>query len=181
MVSKTYINEVDVRKVKPGQRVELGLDAFPDKKLTGRVISVANVGEQRPNSDAKVFEAIIQIDSVDYTIRPSMTTSNRIIVRQLRQVIGIPLKCIYTSEDSIRFVYKRSGFRTIRQEVETGPFNFEARVILKGLEEGDRIYRDVPEDYSDEPVSLLSSMDGKRNIDDAGIANDLPDSVVVSR
>ena len=45
MLSKTYINEVDVRKIKPGQKVEIGLDAFPDKKLTGKVINVANVGE----------------------------------------------------------------------------------------------------------------------------------------
>ena len=46
MLSKTYINEVDVRRVRPGQIVEIGLDAFPDKKLTGKVIRVANVGEQ---------------------------------------------------------------------------------------------------------------------------------------
>ena len=61
MISKTYINEVDVRKIKNGQAVELGLDAFPDKQLTGKVIKVANVGEQRPNSDAKVFQVNIQI------------------------------------------------------------------------------------------------------------------------
>src|SRR5690606_2985294 len=37
MMSKTYVNEVDVRKVKTGQRAELGLDAYPDKKLNGTV------------------------------------------------------------------------------------------------------------------------------------------------
>ena len=31
MLSKTYVNEVDVRKNKSRQRVEVGLDAFPDK------------------------------------------------------------------------------------------------------------------------------------------------------
>ena len=56
MLSKTYHNEVDVRKVKTGQKVEIGLDAFPDKKLTGVVTRVANVGEQRPNSDSKVLK-----------------------------------------------------------------------------------------------------------------------------
>ena len=82
MISKTYVNEVDVRKIKIGQKVEVGLDAFPDKKLTGRVIKVANVGEQRPNSDAKVFEVDIQIDGRDDLYRPSMTTSNKIIISQ---------------------------------------------------------------------------------------------------
>ncbi|MEZ5172516.1 MAG: efflux RND transporter periplasmic adaptor subunit [Bacteroidia bacterium] len=44
----TYINEVDIRKIKEGQPVEITLDAEPDKKLEGVVIQVANIGEQRP-------------------------------------------------------------------------------------------------------------------------------------
>src|SRR5688572_32474604 len=43
MVSKTYVNEVDVRKVKVGQRVAVGLDAYPDKKLVGSKIGRAHV------------------------------------------------------------------------------------------------------------------------------------------
>jgi HlyD family secretion protein len=43
MISKTYVNEVDVRKVKSGQHVDVGLDAYPDKKLRGMVMRVANV------------------------------------------------------------------------------------------------------------------------------------------
>ncbi len=81
MMSKTYVNEVDVRKVEKGQTVEVGLDAYPEKKLTGQVRSVANVGEQRPNSDAKVFEVMIEINGTDPTLRPSMTTSNKIVAR----------------------------------------------------------------------------------------------------
>ncbi|MDH5609696.1 MAG: efflux RND transporter periplasmic adaptor subunit, partial [Cyclobacteriaceae bacterium] len=45
MLSKTFINEVDIRKVKPGQMVEIGFDAFPEKVVSGKVIKVANVGE----------------------------------------------------------------------------------------------------------------------------------------
>jgi multidrug resistance efflux pump len=92
MISKTYVNEVDVRKIKAGQKVEVGLDAFPEKQLTGRVIKVANVGEQRPNSDAKVFQVNIQIDGKDDLLRPSMTTSNRIIITVEDSVTSIPLE-----------------------------------------------------------------------------------------
>jgi HlyD family secretion protein len=70
MMSKTYVNEVDVRRVKTGQKVEVGLDAYPDKKLSGSVMRVANVGEQRPNSDAKVFEVAVEIYGTDLTLRP---------------------------------------------------------------------------------------------------------------
>src|SRR3954469_19248775 len=51
MESDTYINEVDVRKIVVGQKVQIALDADPTKKLQGTVTQVANVGEQRPNQD----------------------------------------------------------------------------------------------------------------------------------
>ncbi|HRI31058.1 MAG TPA: RND transporter, partial [Candidatus Kapabacteria bacterium] len=45
MESITYINEVDIQKIAINQSVQIGLDAIPDKKLTGTVTSVANIGE----------------------------------------------------------------------------------------------------------------------------------------
>ncbi len=163
MISKTYINEVDVQKIKPGQKVEIGLDAFPDKQLSGTVASVANVGEQRQNSNTKVFEAVIQVDGTDYSIRPSMTTSNRIIIKSLRDVIAVPLACLYSENDTVTYVYKKNGFKVIKQEVETGSSNNDISVILKGLNEGDYIYASPPQDYKDEPVVYLPGMDGHRN------------------
>ena len=65
MESDTYINEVDVRKIAVGQKVAVALDADPTKKLAGTVTSVANVGEQRPNQDSKVFEVKIIIAQAD--------------------------------------------------------------------------------------------------------------------
>src|SRR5258708_11249644 len=109
MVSKTFVNEVDVRKVKTGQRVEIGLDAYPDKKLKGSVVQVANVGEQRPNSDAKVFEVRVEIEGTDPTLRPSMTTSNKIIANEMESALYVPLECLHNQYDSITFVYKKSG------------------------------------------------------------------------
>lgn len=162
MMSKTYVNEVDVRKVKPGQRVEVGLDAYPDKKLTGSVIRVANVGEQRPNSDAKVFEVSVEINGTDPTIRPSMTTSNKIITSLKDSVLFIPLECLHSHFDTITYVYKREGLNTIKQEVITGETNANDAIILGGLEEGDRIYLSLPVGQEDKEIRLLPEMNGKR-------------------
>ncbi|TXI68889.1 MAG: HlyD family efflux transporter periplasmic adaptor subunit, partial [Cyclobacteriaceae bacterium] len=96
MMSKTYVNEVDVRKVQKGQAVDVGLDAYPDKKLSGVVTSVANVGEQRPNSDAKVFEVMVEIKGNDASLRPSMTTSNKIIASVVESALFVPLESLHT-------------------------------------------------------------------------------------
>src|SRR3954470_15667038 len=92
MESQTYINEVDVRKISVGQKVQIALDADPTKKLAGTVTAVANVGEQRPNQDSKVFEVKITLTQSDTTLRPGMTTSNAIEVASIPTVLSIPLE-----------------------------------------------------------------------------------------
>jgi multidrug efflux pump subunit AcrA (membrane-fusion protein) len=163
MLSKTFINEVDVRKIKSGLRVEIGLDAFPEKRFTGVVTRVANVGEQRPNSDSKVFETTVEINEQDDLLKPAMTTSNKIIVNEMDDVLFIPLECLHSQSDSITFVYKRSGLNTSKQEVQIGETNTDEAIILKGLREGDRVYLSVPNGQEDEEVVLLPELNGFRN------------------
>lgn len=172
MMSKTYVNEVDVRKVKQGQKVEVGLDAYPDKKLTGVVTSVANVGEQRPNSDAKVFEVMVQIDGTDPTLRPSMTTSNKIIANVIENVMYVPLECLHNQADTITYVFKKNGLNTVKQEVVIGETNANDAVLLSGLTEEDRIFLSVPAGLESQKVELLQEMSGKRKKKDGAPAPD---------
>lgn len=138
MESVTYVNEIDVRKVSVGQPVTLSLDADPDKRLSGTVSSVANVGEQRPNSDAKVFEVVVTVTEADTTLRPGMTTGNAIRTATLDDALSVPLEAV-TSSDDVPYVYKRSGVRVIKQEVETGVMSENEVVILRGVEAGDQV------------------------------------------
>jgi HlyD family secretion protein len=163
MLSKTYVNEVDVRKVKAGQRVEVGLDAFPEKKLSGVVSRIANVGEQRPNSDAKVFEVSIELDGSDMTLRPAMTTSNRIVASVKDNTLFIPLECLHSLSDTITYVYKKDGIKTVKQEVIVGETNANDAVVVKGIEDGDRVFLSIPKGMeNDDDINLLPELNGKR-------------------
>ncbi|WP_421765656.1 efflux RND transporter periplasmic adaptor subunit [Ekhidna sp.] len=164
MISKTYVNEVDIRKVKPGQSVEIGFDAFPDKNLKGRVKKVANVGEQRPNSDAKVFEVEIEVFGTDPLLKPGMTTSNKIITKTVEDALFIPLESLQSQFDSITYVFKKTGGSTTKQEVMIGDANAEYVHILGGLEVGDRVSLSTVKGMESRDVILLPEMDGKRNI-----------------
>ncbi|NOY35960.1 MAG: HlyD family efflux transporter periplasmic adaptor subunit [Chlorobi bacterium] len=141
MISKTYVNEIDISKVKPGQKVRIGVDAFPDKKYTGLVTEVANIGEQLPNTDAKVFEVTIKIDGTDPILRPAMTTSNQIITDTYDSVMFIPLEAVQV-QDSITYVYKKNG---VKQVVVLGTENENEIIVEKGLKEGEKIYLNLPE------------------------------------
>lgn len=162
MISKTYVNEVDVRKIKAGQLVDVGLDAYPDKKLKGKVVRVANVGEQRPNSDAKVFEVTIEIEGNDPTLRPAMTTSNKIVANRLDSALHIPLECLHSQSDTITYVYKSDGLNIVKQEVVVDVANANDVVIKAGLTRTDKVYLSNPSGQESKAVVLLPEMNGKR-------------------
>ncbi len=142
MLSKVYISEIEISKLKEGQDVIVKVDAFPDKSYTGQVLFIANIGEILPNSDSKVFEVQIKLKETDFSLRPTMTTNNKIIIKIFDNVTYIPNECIHTGNDSISVVYTKNG---IRQVVIPGESNTKEIIIKKGLEAGTVIYRTLPE------------------------------------
>ena len=130
------------------QIVQIGLDAIPDKKLSGKVTSVANIGEQRPNSESKVFEVKIQINETDSTLRPAMTTSNTILITTIPNVMYIPIEAV-RSEGKQSFVYVRSGKKAEKRNVKLGVMNENEVIITSGITEKDEIYL-VPPDTIEE-------------------------------
>jgi HlyD family secretion protein len=142
MLSKTYINEIDISKIKGGQKVEMTIDAFPQKKYKGVVTYVANIGEKLNNTNDKVFEVQIRVDGSDPALRPSMTTGNKIVVNIVKDAVFIPIECVQAGVDSIPFVYTKKGTKQI---VLLGESNEKNVLIEKGLEPGIMIYVNNPE------------------------------------
>ncbi len=135
MVVKTYVNEIDISKVKQGQKVQISVDAFPQKVLNGEVSSVANIGEEIQNTSAHVFEVTINVMGQDSDLRPAMSTKNNIQVEVLDSVNFIPLEALNT-KDSISYVYGNGE----RIEVKAGKSNQDEIVIKKGLTKGEELY-----------------------------------------
>jgi RND family efflux transporter MFP subunit len=175
MESQTYVNEVDVRKVAVGQKVTIALDADPTKKLTGTVTAVANVGEQRPNQDSKVFEVKITVAQADTTLRPGMTTSNAIETASVEKVLSVPLEAV-SSEAGLSFVYKRDGNHAIKQQIETGVMNDNEIVVKRGLQKGDKVLLVPPADKASLKVELIP---GLKPVPPAAVTGDTAKSVTL--
>jgi len=161
MISVTYVNEIDISKIKARQPVRVGVDAFPEKRFTGFVSSVANIGQQLPNTDAKVFEVKIELLEQDSVLRPSMTTSNEIVTHVLDSVIFVPVEAVHAN-DSVTFVYTRDGKRQI---VVLGPSNENHIVVEKGLKKGEKLYLSMPEDpesFKYEGLALIDEIKARR-------------------
>jgi multidrug resistance efflux pump len=70
-VETTDLDEYDVARIQPGQRVELTFDALPDKVLPGRVIRVAPMST--PGQAATTYTVIIEFEETDPALRWGMT------------------------------------------------------------------------------------------------------------
>jgi multidrug efflux pump subunit AcrA (membrane-fusion protein) len=139
MVSKTYVNEVDISKVDEGMNVLIGVDAFPDMQIEGVVTYVANVGEDRSGMSGKAFEVTVQLNEVDSVIRPGMTSSNKIQIFSEENVLSIPLDAI-SSENDIFFVVVKKGLGFEKREVKLGRSNDNEVIVLDGLAENEEIF-----------------------------------------
>ena len=161
MISMTYVNEIDISKLNIGQKVNIGVDAFPEKKFTGEVVEVANIGQQLPNTDAKVFEVRIELNERDSILRPSMTTSNMVITQVLDSVLFIPLEAVHAN-DSLTFVYTRDGRK---QVVVLSESNENHIVVDMGLKKGERLYLsnpDNPENFEYAGLDLMKEIQRRK-------------------
>ena len=161
MISRTYVNEIDISKVKVGQDVRIGVDAFPDKKFTGKVTQVANVGEQLPNSNAKVFEVNILINEFDSILRPSMTSKNTIITASINNVIYAPIEAVI-SNDSISYVFRKDGGSLLKQQVITGESNDNEIILKAGVSANDELLLLPPENADKVKLKELSAEELKK-------------------
>jgi multidrug efflux pump subunit AcrA (membrane-fusion protein) len=145
LVSETYVKEIDITKIHIGDPVEITIDALPGKIYTGNISKIANIGQELPGFDTKVFKVLIDLNENNPRIKPAMTTDNRILLNNMKEVVKIPREAIY-ADSGKTFVYFRRNGETWKKEVETGPENEEEVVIVSGLLENDKIIVTEPEE-----------------------------------
>jgi multidrug resistance efflux pump len=140
IIAEAFVPEVDLGKIKPGQRAEITIDAFPDKTYWGSVKSVGTL--VRPKSwdiPNKILEVQIALDNLDVSImRPAMSVKTRIETSSIENCLAVPLKAIRTTaEGALVKVMTEQGWR--EQIVKLGESNGTEVIILEGLKSGNRI------------------------------------------
>jgi HlyD family secretion protein len=143
IIAEAYVPEVDIGKIKTGQRAEVTIDAFPDKVYSGSVKSVGTLVRPKawdiPN---KILDIQIALDQLDISImRPSMSVKAKVETSSVENCLAVPLKAVRTTaEGSMIKVKTDQGWR--EQRVKLGESNGPEVVILEGLKAGDRIGAD---------------------------------------
>jgi HlyD family secretion protein len=107
------------------------------------VLSVSPISVNNCRIQIPKFEVLIKVDGSDPSLRPSMTTGNKIIIETFDDAVFIPTECVQTGADSIPFVYEKN--RT-KQIVILGESNEKFVIVKQGLEPGTTIYLTAPEE-----------------------------------
>jgi HlyD family secretion protein len=143
IIAEAFVPEVDIGKIKTGQRAEVTIDAFPDKVYSGSIKTIGKLVRPKawdiPN---KILDVQIALDQLDASImRPAMSVKAKIETSSIENCLAVPLKAIRTTaEGSMVKVKTGQGWR--EQQVKLGESNGAEVMILEGLKAGDRIGAD---------------------------------------
>lgn len=93
--TKVVVSEVDIPKVKAGQKATITVNAFPGKTFTGRVSRVDTIGTT--TSGVVSYNAIIQFTTIPEGVVPGMNASAVIQTQRKDDVLKVPLTAVKTS------------------------------------------------------------------------------------
>jgi len=149
MIVDATVNQLDVEKVRIGQRANVHFDAFPDLVLPARVYSIGTVANTRQYRQEYITEVPIRLrlDEVESRVIPDLTVGADIIVEAEESATAAPLEAIFPSTDgtagSYVFVKLPNGDWEQRR-VELGLASNLVAAIQSGLEPGEEIARARP-------------------------------------
>jgi RND family efflux transporter MFP subunit len=133
------VNEEDIPRVKVGQTVLFRTDAFPDRRLEGKVREITPMGDVA----AKTFRIKAALPD-DTPLKPGMSVEANIITREKPNALLIPADAV---QDGAVFVLQ--GSRVRKREIKMGIRGTRQIEILSGLKEGERVASPAPTGLKD--------------------------------
>ena len=139
MIILTDINEVDIGKISLGRDAKITIDAFPDKKYSGKIIHISPMAAIASNN-IRTFQVKVSIEENLKDLRPGMSANVTIIGKTRNEVITIPIQAIFQDDDGNDVVYiVKSDTLITASIVKTGINDLQKVEIVEGVAEGDTI------------------------------------------
>jgi hypothetical protein len=119
--------------------VEIKPDAYSDTTFSGKVITVANLAQNKDaKSKIKIFPVQIKIEGKSKNLLPGLTVSCKMKISEMTGVLYIPIEAVFKEQGS-EFVYVRSASGFKRKDIKIGSVNADFAVVTDGLEENEEL------------------------------------------
>ncbi len=136
MKANTYINEAEFKKVKPGMKVIVRLDALPSLAFNGIIKEISKICFTRDRE--KVFNVVVEILDSDLRLKPGMTVSCEYIIYESDKDMFVPNSCLL-KEKGHSYVFLKKGGSSRKLEIKSGPSNSNHTIVSGNLKPGQRL------------------------------------------
>ena len=97
MEARVDVNENDVVNVKVGDKSNVKIDAYGDRKFHGTVYQIANTGTTTgtgTQEEVTNFQVKIRIDDHDVTLKPGLSCTADIETNMVKDVVAVPMQSV---------------------------------------------------------------------------------------
>jgi len=137
-----YVDEVDIGKVKVGQRAVFTVDAFPATEFEGKVSTIYPKAVIQDN--VVNYDVVVDIETpYDGMLRPEMTASVTIFLEKREDVLAVPAKAVQR-ERGRTIVYVLTDGRAEPREIKVGWRDGQWIEVASGLQEGEAVLLEAP-------------------------------------
>ena len=160
------LTELDIPKVKSGDKATITFTSQPNVSYTGTVMSVDTVGAVA--SGVTSYPVIIELDAPATNILPNMTAQANIITMTKENVLLVPSAAVQTVAGATQVrVVKNGAVSTV--PVTVGEASDTETEITSGLSEGDTVVTSAPTTTSgSSQSSIFSTLGGARGFGGGG-------------
>ncbi len=130
------LSEVDVVKVKAGDRATVTFDALPGKTFTGKVLGIDTTGIV--SSGVTTYPATIALDTPEDELLPNMSATASIITNIKNDVLLVPTASVQTAGNQSTVRVMQNGKIEV-VPVTTGDASDTETEITSGLREGQTV------------------------------------------
>jgi macrolide-specific efflux system membrane fusion protein len=136
LVVNTSVAEIDVSKVKTGQKATVTLNALPDKPIQATVSSI----NLTPTTSGSVvsYGAQLALTSPPDGLRPGQSASVVITVAEAQDALSVPAAAVQTAGGTNLVTVQENGQNVTRQ-VQVGLRGESTVQITSGLTEGENV------------------------------------------
>lgn len=131
------VSEVDVSRVKQGQKATITLDSISDKTFTGKIMTVDKIGTVV--SGVTNYPVTILFDTTAPEILSNMAATANIIIDSKDGVLEAPSSAIQTQTDGTPYVRILRNGQPQNVNIETGLSSDTETEIISGLSEGEEV------------------------------------------
>lgn len=149
-IAELSLNEVDVAKVKVGQKATLTFDAIEGLSISGAVSDIDTIGTV--SQGVVTYTVKIGFDTQDERVKPGMSVSAAIIIDVKQDVLTVPSSAVKTQGDAsyvemfdaplVQSTGTQGSLSVVpprQQNIQVGLSGDMETEIVSGLKEGDEV------------------------------------------